>query len=42
MGTQNELLEWGMVVLVFFQSLFEKIGGYLPHVLGAIVILAVG
>lgn len=42
MGTQNELLEWGMVVLVFFQSLFEKIGGYLPHVFGAIVILAVG
>jgi len=42
MGTQSEIVEWGMVVLVFFQSLFEKIGGYLPHVLGAIVMLTVG
>ncbi len=41
-GTQNELWEWGKVVLVFLQSIFEKIGGYLPNVLGAIVILAIG
>ena len=41
-GTQSELWEWGRVVIIFFQSLLEKIGGYLPHVIGAIVILAVG
>ena len=41
-GTQNELWEWGKVVLIFFQSLVEKIGDYLPHVIGAVVILAVG
>ncbi len=41
-GTQNELWEWGKVVLIFFQSIFEKIGGYLPNVLGAIVVLTVG
>jgi small-conductance mechanosensitive channel len=41
-GTQNELLEWGRVVLVFFQSIFEKIGGYLPNLVGAVVVLAVG
>ncbi len=39
-GTQNELMEWGRVVLVFFQQFLEKIGGYLPQVLGAIIILA--
>ncbi|MEO6203134.1 MAG: mechanosensitive ion channel domain-containing protein [Nitrospirales bacterium] len=41
-GTQNELMEWGRVVLVFFQQFLEKIVGYLPQVLGAIIILAVG
>lgn len=41
-GTQNELWEWGKVVFIFFQSIFEKIGGYLPNVLGAIVVLTVG
>ena len=41
-GTQDELWEWGKVVVIFFQSLIEKIGGYLPQVIGAIVILAVG
>jgi len=41
-GTQYELLEWGMVVVVFFQSLFEKIGGYLPNLVGAVVVLAIG
>lgn len=41
-GTQNELWEWGKVVVIFFQSLIEKIGSYLPHVIGAIVILVVG
>ena len=41
-GTQNELWEWGKVVLVFFQSIFEKIGGYLPNLVGAIVILVIG
>ncbi len=41
-GAQNELWEWGKVVLIFFQSLFEKIGGYLPNLLGALVILAIG
>ena len=41
-GTQNELWEWGKVVLIFLQSIFEKIGGYLPNVLGAIVVLTIG
>ncbi len=41
-GAQNELWEWGKVVLVFLQSIFEKIGGYLPNLLGAIVVLAIG
>ncbi len=41
-GTQNELWEWGKVVLIFLQSIFEKIGGYLPNVLGAILVLTVG
>ena len=41
-GTQNELWEWGKIVLVFFQSIFEKIGGYLPNLVGAIVVLVIG
>jgi mechanosensitive ion channel-like protein len=41
-GTQNELMEWGRVVLVFFQQFLGKIGGYLPQVLGAIIILVIG
>ncbi len=41
-GAQNELWEWGKVVLIFLQSIFEKIGGYLPNVLGAIVVLVIG
>jgi hypothetical protein len=41
-GTQNELMEWGRVVLVFFQQFLEKIVGYLPQVLGAIIILVIG
>ena len=41
-GTQNELMEWGRVVLVFFQQFLQKIGGYLPQVLGAIIILVIG
>ncbi len=41
-GTQNELWEWGKVVLVFFQSIFEKIGGYLPNLIGAVVVLVIG
>ncbi|MDH5427326.1 MAG: mechanosensitive ion channel [Nitrospirota bacterium] len=41
-GAQNELWEWGKVVLVFIQILFEKIGAYLPQVIGAIVILGIG
>ena len=41
-GKQKEIMEWGMVVIDFFQSLIEKIGGYLPNVIGAIVILAIG
>lgn len=41
-GTQNDLWEWGKVVVIFFQTLVEKIGGYLPHLIGAIVILVVG
>jgi len=41
-GTQNELMEWGRVVLVFFQQFLQKIGGYLPQVLGAIIVLVIG
>jgi len=41
-GAQNELWEWGKVVLVFVQILFEKIGAYLPQFIGAIVILGIG
>ena len=41
-GTQNELMEWGRVVLVFFQQFMEKLGGYLPQVLGAIIVLVIG
>jgi small-conductance mechanosensitive channel len=41
-GTQNELMEWGRVVLVFFQQFLEKLGGYLPQVLGAIIVLVIG
>jgi len=41
-GTQNELMEWGRVVLVFFQEFIVKLGGYLPQVLGAIIILVIG
>ena len=41
-GAQNELWEWGKVVLVFVQILFEKIGAYLPRLIGAIIILGVG
>ena len=39
---QNEILEWGTVILSFFQSLINKIGGYLPNVLAAIVIISLG
>ena len=41
-GTQNEIMEWGKVVVIFFQSLIEKIGNYLPQLIGAVVILVVG
>ena len=41
-GTQNELMEWGRVVLVFFQEFMGKLVGYLPQVLGAIIILVIG
>jgi len=41
-GAQNELWEWGKVVLVFVQILFEKIGAYLPQMIGAIIILVIG
>jgi len=41
-GTQNELMEWGRVVLVFFQEFIVKLGEYLPQVLGAIIILVIG
>lgn len=41
-GTKNELMEWGQVVLVFLQQFMAKIVGYLPQMLGAILILAIG
>ncbi|MBA3967594.1 MAG: mechanosensitive ion channel [Nitrospirales bacterium] len=41
-GTQNELMEWGRVVFVFYQQFMQKIGSYFPQLLGAIIILAAG
>ena len=41
-GTQYEFWEWGKVVVVFFQTLVEKFGGYLPQLIGSAVILTVG
>lgn len=41
-GTKNELIEWGTVVFTFLHQLTEKIGGYVPQVLGAIILIVIG
>ena len=42
LSTENEIKEWGMVVLTFFQSLVETVGGYLPNVVGAVLLILIG
>ena len=41
-GVQSQLQEWGRVVLAFFESLFIKLGDYVPNLFGAIFILIIG
>ena len=41
-GTKKEFMEWGTVVFTFFHQLTEKIGGYLPQVLGALILILIG
>ncbi len=42
LNMQNDFKEWGMVVLKFFVSLFETIGGYLPNLIGAFLLILLG
>ncbi|WP_447968503.1 mechanosensitive ion channel family protein [Nitrospira sp. M1] len=40
--TQHEVKEWGMVVWTFLERLGERIGTFLPNLIGAILIILVG
>ena len=39
---QNQLKEWSTVVLIFFESLFKKLGEYVPNFFGATLVILVG
>jgi small-conductance mechanosensitive channel len=39
---QSQLKEWSMVVLTFFESLFRKLGEYVPNLFGAVLVILTG
>ncbi len=39
---QNYFKEWSEVVLTFFESLFRKLGEYVPNIFGAILVMLIG